>query len=257
VRINKLIPFLILALFFGCATVPKPAANETMSVDELRFRLLRTTDALKDFSAEGSITVNTPTMNQSAGFDLSARGTDSVKISVCGPFGITVGAALLTRTEFTAYNALNNTVYRGSPEKQTRMLPFINNVPFELLIGTLKGIHPFTVSAMIDSVVAEPGHSFAFSCSYQDGSFDRFVYNIDVNRITKCTRRDGDGTMLWSVKYWYKQSNDSIIVPEQVEVNVPSKETTLLMEYSSATYATILSALTISYPEDAEIRIVE
>jgi len=253
----KLFSVFFAVFFFGCATVPKPTANEAMSADELRLCLAQTTDSLKDFSAEGSITIHTPTMDQSAGFDLAARGTDSIKMSVYGPFGITVGSALFTRHEFTAYNALNNTVYRGSPEKQMRMLPFVKEIPFELLTGTLRGIYFFLQSSPIDSLSVNAENSLSFTISNSDGSFDKLQYDGGVNRITRCTRRDAGGSILWHVGYRYKRNVDGGIVPEQVEVNVPLKESTLVLDYDSVVWGSPRSPLTILFPEDAEIVTIE
>jgi len=256
VRILKLFCFCS-AFLLGCATAPKPVVNEAMTTDELQFRLMQTVRSLKDFSAEGSITVNTPTMNQSAGFDLVTRGKDSVKLSVYGPFGITVGTALFNRHEFTAYNALNNTVYRGSPEKQMRMLPFVKDVPFELLISSLQGIHPLRFTSPLDSLEVKAGRVYSFTIVNEDSSFDKFLFDENVYHITRCTRKDKNGIVLWSVKYWYKRNGDSSVVPEQVEVNIPSKESTLVLEYGSVSYDSVQSPLTISFPDDAEIITIE
>jgi len=256
VKIVKFLSFCSLFLI-GCATAPKPVFNEAMTADELQIRLMQTVRSLKDFYAEGSITVNTPTMNQSVGFDLVTRGKDSVKLSFYGPFGITVGTALFHQQEFTAYNALNNTVYRGSPEKQMRMLPFIKDVPFELLISSLQGIHPLRLTSPLDSVEVKAEHSYSFTITNEDASFDKFLFDEDFFRITRCIRKDKNGTVLWSVRYWYKRNGDSSVVPEQVEVNIPSKESTLVLEYGSVSYDSVQSPLTISFPDDAEIITIE
>ena len=247
----------VAAVLVGCATTPKPVVNEAITVEDVQYRILQSSRTLHDFFAEGSITVSTPTMDQSAGFEIATRGKDSVMMSVYGPFGITIGTALFTRNEFTAYNALNNTVYRGSPEKQMQMLPMVKEIPFELIISSLQGIHPFSASATIDSFSVNDGTTYSFTHSYDDGSFDRFIYHNDIRRITRCTRKNSAGTILWSVKYWYTYNSDSTIIPEQVEVSIPSKETTLLLEYGSVSNDTLSMNFTISYPDDAEIITLE
>lgn len=246
-----------LLFFVGCATAPKPMVNEAMTADEMLDRIARSLRFAENFSADGSITINTPKMNQSAGFDITARKTDSVKISVYGPFGITVGSALFTRHEFTAYNALNNTVYRGSPEKKMQSLAMFKDIPFELLVGSLQGIHPFNPSSHIDSFTVNAGGIYSFVVFNVDGSLEKFTYNDDVHRITRCIHKNSGGEIVWSVKYWYKHTEKDSIVPEQVEVSVPSKESTLLLEYGTISSDPFLSPFTISYPEDAEIITIE
>lgn len=246
------------AVFYaGCAHRPIPVINEAMSVGELRMHLYNAMGAAKNFFAEGTITVTTPTMNQSAGFDLLTRGYDSVKMSVYGPFGITVGSALFTRNEFTAYNALNNTLYRGDPERQMKMLPFIKDIPFELLISSLQGNHPLLPSVAIDSFAVFAGRYYTFTASVNDSSYDKYTAEEDVRRITQCVRKTASGRILWRVEYRYKRNSDGEVIPEQVEVSIPSKESTLLLEYGSIMHDVASSSMRISYPEDAEVITIE
>ncbi|MFZ4622176.1 MAG: DUF4292 domain-containing protein [Bacteroidota bacterium] len=253
----KLLPLFALIFIIGCGTAPKPAVNEAMSPDELKNVLVQSTVASKNFSAEGTITVNSPRMNQSAGFDLLTRGTDSVKMTVYGPFGFTVGSALFTRSEFTAYNALNNTVYRGNPAQQMKMLPFINDIPVELLISSLQGNHPLLPSAAIDSLEVSAGRFYTFTSPVNDSTYDRFTVQEDFLRITRCVRKTISGRTLWKVEYTYKRSAEGAVIPEQVEVTIPSKDASLLLEYSSITNDDASSPMRIAYPEDAEVITIE
>ncbi len=255
--IAKFLPVLVLIFIVGCGTVPKPPLNEAMGPEELKNILVQTTIASKNFSAEGTITVNSPKMNQSAGFELLTRGTDSVKMSVYGPFGITVGSALFTRNEFTAYNALNNTVYRGDPAQQMKTLPFISDIPLELLISSLQGNHPLLPSAAIVGLEVLAGRIYRFTSTVNDSTFDIFTVQEDFLRITKCIRKTASGRTLWKVEYSYKRSSEGGVLPEQVEVFVPSKDASLLLEYGSITLDDTSSSMHIAYPEDAEVITVE
>lgn len=241
----------------GCSSVQRTERAGTLNADELRQSLDRSGKASRDFSAEGTITVNSPSMNQSAGFDLVTRGGDSVKMAVYGPFGITVGTALFTHNEFTAYNALNNTVYRGNPEQQMKMLPFIKDVPFELLISSLQGNHPLLPSAVIDSftVLAEGGYRFVTMVN--DTLYDRFTVDDQFLRVKQCVRKSLAGKVLWNVEYEYTRNKENDVVPEQVRVFIPSKESSLMLEYDSISRDASSSPLSISYPDDAEIITIE
>jgi hypothetical protein len=241
----------------GCATAPKPVENGRLSADEIRNRLVRTGTALHSFSAEGTITVNTPSMDQSAGFDLASRGADSVKMNVYGPFGITVGSAFFTRAEFIAYNALNNTVYRGLPEQQLKKIPFISEIPIELFMGTLQGIHLLNGSAVIDSVEVLDDGTYSFAVLNENGTYDSFRYSGGMDRITRCTRRAASGTVLWSVRYQYARNDEGRVVPEQVEVTIPEKDSSLLIEFGGISDSPDPGAFSLSYPEDAEVITIE
>lgn len=251
--------FLFSVLYFlsGCATVPKPVLYEAMTAEEMRYSLRETTLSPENFSAEGSITVNSPRMNQSAGFEIVSRRIDSVQISVFGPFGITVGSAFFTRNEFTAYNALNNTVYRGSPEKQMNALPFINTLPFELLSGVLQGIHLVRFSSEPDSFTVNAGRTYSFAKTYDDGSYDKFLYDEDLKRISRCIRKNDLGETLWRVEYNYKHIGNGVVIPTMVEVFVPAKETSLTIEYDNVRFNDSGFIFGISFPDDARIITIE
>ena len=53
---------------------------------------------------EGKFTIETPEIAQSASFFLNLQKPDSVMLRIEGPFGIEVGAAIVTRDEFLFYN---------------------------------------------------------------------------------------------------------------------------------------------------------
>lgn len=189
-------------------------------------------------------------MEQSAGFDLEVRGSDSVRLDIFGPFGIPVGSALFTRGSYIVYSALNNTVYKGSPEQPLRMLPFAGEIPFELLIGTLRGIHPGVGNAVIDSLRRDEEGRYTFTVNRNRGYHDSFRYDPGVERILRCVRRDDEGIQLWSIAYRYGK-NDSAVVPQQVEIRFPAKEARLLIDYDEVQNSVNTSPLEIEIPADA------
>jgi len=227
-----------------------------MTSDEILSRLSQISRLQENFTADGMLTVNTPTMSQSAGFELASHGSDSVKISVYGPFGITVGSALLTRNSFTAYNALNNTVYKGSPEKQLRMLPFMSDLPFEVIISSLQGIHLLRISGDVDSF-SVLGNRYSFSYQNGNDTFDRFVYDESTNRIASCSRNNANGTVLWTVQYHYDNDIKGALIPRLVEVSIPHKRSSLLLEYGDVGYDSLARDLSLPYPDDAEVITIE
>lgn len=246
------------ALFYaGCASAPLTETSERLDADQLHEQLDHSALTATNFSAEGTITVNSPSMNQSAGFDLFTRGGDSVKMAVYGPFGITVGSALFTKNEFTAYNALNNTVYRGNPERQMKMLPIIRDIPFELFISALQGNHPLLPSAVIDSFTVTPEGHYRFTTSVNDSIFDRYTVDRQFLRVSQCIRKTADGKTLWKASYTYLQKKEGDIVPEQVNINIPSRESSVTIEYEYVSREGISEPLSISYPDDAEIVTIE
>lgn len=245
------IPSLLLALLIvGCASVPVPSESGAVSAEEMLSQLSRTAPSPEGFSAEGSITVTTPTMDQSAGFDLASRA-DSLRISVYGPFGIPVGSALFTASAFTAYNSLNNTAYSGDPQKQLRMLPMMKDIPFPLLVAGLRGIHPLPPDIVPDSFQRVEGTLYSFTLPCTDGSFERYRFDASLSRITRCTRLTEDGMELWSVRYTYRRTDAGTLLPKSVTIALPSRSASLAIEYDEVSFGAPEAPLSIDIPEDA------
>ncbi|NUN68152.1 MAG: DUF4292 domain-containing protein [Bacteroidetes bacterium] len=243
--------FLLALTAAGCSSVPEATVPEAVPADAVLARLetIRLPDA---FSAEGTITVTAPTMDQSAGFEMIARGDDSVKMSIYGPFGITVGTALFTRDTFAAYNALNNTVYRGSPERQLRSLPFINTIPFEFFMGTLQGVHLPSRIRPYGAVRPDADGRVSFAAVNADSSVDSLRFDGSFGRIISCTRWSAGSVQQWSIQYRYTRNDAGAVIPQQVELFVPLRQTTLTIDYDAVADNAEAAQFTLPVPDDAE-----
>ncbi|MDD8019286.1 MAG: DUF4292 domain-containing protein, partial [Bacteroidota bacterium] len=99
-------------------------------------------NSLQTFSAEGSLSIDSPRLSQSAGFQLAVKKPDSLRIILEGPFGITVGQALITKEHFIAYNALQNSVYEGKTSSGFAMMKGIDISP-DVIVDAATGIRRF------------------------------------------------------------------------------------------------------------------
>lgn len=95
-----------------------------MSPALLQARIDENHERVRALSGSGTIAIETPEMAQSASFELALRKPDSLFIKIEGPFGIDVGAAMLTRNEVLLYNSLQNQLLIGtmSPSNLSRIL---------------------------------------------------------------------------------------------------------------------------------------
>ena len=189
-------------------------------------------------------------MDQSAGFEFRAHHGDSLMITVTGPFGITVGTALLTPDAFTAYNALNNFLYRGSPRGLAQRFPMLRDLPFPLLFGMTQAVHPFTASSPVDSVRTLESGRIAFQMLQADGSRDHYTVDPSGPRVTRCARYDSAGTHLWTIAYEFL-SDKGTIHPKSVDVKVPAKKASFLLEFDSFERDTTAAPLPFTVPSDA------
>ena len=112
-------------MLIGCRTTsPLNLSTPSISYEEVQEITRSHHTHIHSMSGEGRISIETPTIAQSGSFILTLQKPDSVLINFQGPFGIKVGSALVTRTEFLFYNSLENKLITGisSIENLNRIL---------------------------------------------------------------------------------------------------------------------------------------
>jgi outer membrane lipoprotein-sorting protein len=206
---------------------------------------------INTFYGEGSISIQSPRITQSAGFEVDVKKPDSVRLVIEGPFGMTVVKALLTRKNFTAYSALQNTVYTGRTDMQKGFMKMID-IPPAVLIDAFTGFRRF------DSNDAEPdsfyiaGNTFVVKFLSSSG-WKVFTVDGDSHCITRVAAFDSSGQkILWREEYDYEENGQKQWEPVAAHVSIPEKETIVDLTFNSVTFNPVLDALTISYPDDAE-----
>src|SRR3989304_4021289 len=88
---------------------------------------------------EGRLNVETPDFAQSASFTLTLRKPDSILVKINGPFGMDVGSALLTRSDFLFYNSLQNQLISGTMNTANLGRLLRLNLTFDEIISLFTG----------------------------------------------------------------------------------------------------------------------
>ena len=140
VRTVFLVVIVIMVSFAGCRTTrPSNLANRSLSCSEVQEITRRHHAFIQTMSGEGRISIETPEIAQSGTFLLTLQKPDSILIHLQGPFGLKVGSALVTRTEFFFYNSLENKLITGesNAENLNRILHL--QLSFDDLINLFGG----------------------------------------------------------------------------------------------------------------------
>jgi outer membrane lipoprotein-sorting protein len=108
-----------LLLLAGCRTTRSlNLGDRSISFSEVQENTRNIHSHIHTMQGEGRISIETPDIAQSGSFVLTLQKPDSVLINLQGPFGIKVGSALVTRTEFFFYNSLENKLITGTSSKE-------------------------------------------------------------------------------------------------------------------------------------------
>lgn len=143
---------IVASLLFGCSSSTTVTRDTTTT--GLRGQLHQDRSGITTLRAYGTAQIKMPGAGYSATVDVSLHAPDSLRVKVNGPFGILMGIVFATRTSYTVYNVLDNTVTRGVLEP-AQPLPF-TGFPFRFddAMQFLRGLPPETDSASTKTVSA-------------------------------------------------------------------------------------------------------
>lgn len=240
-------------LLAGCASEKETGSDVgLLSSAEIISRVNAMSASIKTYSALGSVSVETPQISQSAGFEISIKKPDSAFISVDGPFGITIGRVLYTTKAMKAYNALNNTLYEGNPEQGMQALPFFAGLQPDIVIDAMSGVRRFNNGFTRPDSFSFSGRSYRFSFN---GSTRRTVIVVDARsmHITRVrTYATDDDRLLWEERYSYVQSGDTVWKPESVFITLPERSMNLEFLFDDIQVNPLLPDFVLEFPDDAE-----
>lgn len=237
-------------LLAGCSSKETITTDDSLLPDEIVQRVNALPGSIETFSAYGSFSVETPQMSQSAGFDLAVKKPDSVMIVVEGPFGITLGKALFTGNSFTAYSALNNTVYQGNPHAGMRSLPFFSGIDAAVIVDALSGVRRFGDSYTESDSFAVGKNSYIFTFTRNPHRTKYFVDALSF-LITRVVTYSDNGSVMWEERYAYSRAKDGRWQPSTTRITVPGRSMTVEFTYDEITLNGPLPAFIVGYPDDA------
>lgn len=216
--------------------------------------------SIQTFTANGSIDIQTPQMAQSAGFDLALKksggsrlepGSDSIRLVIEGPFGITVGKALLTRSTFKVYNAFSNTLYEGDTQKGLHMLPSLNGFNPELVIDGMSGVRRFEDNFTYPDSFYTTNNSYVLVFP-TDTSKILFTVDGTSLRITEVKIFSMNGIVERKESYLYTQSKEGIWQPSRTRIDIPEKSASVEIYFDDVAINPGIETLMISFPDDAD-----
>jgi len=221
---SSVIVILTVIIFSGCSSTVQTITDRSLSASEIITSVNAQADSIQTFSAYGSINIETPSMNQGAGF---------------------------TKQRFIAYSALNNTVYDGDPSKGIQSLPMMSSFPPEVLIDAMSGVRRFTDTEI------EPDSFYVTNKFYtivlsDKKSTSKFRIDPGSMRIVNVKRYAAEGELLWEEAYTYLRLENGQWIPSTARIVVPKKPITLDISFDEVTINEPIESMLITLPDDAE-----
>ncbi len=241
----------LLLLAESCATHKAIIGSRTISADQVHEVVRANQSRILTATGEGTISVETPAVAQSGSFRLTLKKPDSLLVNLQGPFGIKIGSALVTRTNFLFYSSLENRLYSG--ETTSRNLQRIMRVS----IGFDDLINLFTGGVFFKDDTGAPDATGVeddqFFLSYRNGPvIHKYFIDPQTLLITRTEALDGDGKLEFEQRFLNFQTVDSAVVPFNIRLIQPKERRMISVVYSELMLNAPDLSFQFSYPQNAK-----
>ncbi|MGB2867912.1 MAG: DUF4292 domain-containing protein [Bacteroidota bacterium] len=242
----------LLLLLAGCAsTGTTNLANRTVSAQEVQEIVRANQDRMHSLKGEGRISVENPSIAQSASFALVLRKPDSILLNIEGPFGLKVGAALLTRQEFLFYNSLQNQLVSGSTNAANLSRILRINIAFDDVFNLFTGgiFLPDDMRAPDETRVEDD--QFVLLYRLTSGTRQYWIDPVSL-MIRKIQSLDASGKLTLEQTFSDFQTVDGVTVPFRIRVLQPRERQRVALSYSDIAVNANPLQFPFSYPDNAQ-----
>ena len=235
----------------SCSTHSALIGNKQFNPDRVHEIVLANQSRMLTAAGEGTISVETPTIAQSGSFSLTLKKPDSLLITLQGPFGIRVGAAMVTRTNFVFYSSLENRVYSGASSARNLSRIVRLNVGFDDLVNLFTGgVFLKGDAGNPDTTGVEDGE---YTLLYRnEGSVHKYYIDPESYLITRTEALDDVGKLELDQRFLNFQTVDSTRIPFNIRIIQPKERRMVSVVYSNLSLNPPNLKLDFSYPQSAK-----
>ena len=249
---KKYLFFFLLMAFTGCATHNSIRTGfRSASFEEVFQSVNANHERIHTLKGEGKISIETPEFAQTASFTLLMRKPDSLLISLAGPFGIKVGAALLTKKNFSFYNSLQNTLTTGTTNEENIQRIFHINLNFEDILNLFSG--GVFSSADLHNPDEQRIENDLLLYIYSSGDEKRY-YWIDPStlQIRKIQQFDLGGAVAFEQNFRDFEETGNSAIPRSIQIIQPVQRHRISLSYSDVELNNTAMECTLTVPENAK-----
>ena len=245
-----------LAFFFFVFTIVGCRTTSTLNLSKISY--LKVQEVMHNHHAhihsilgEGRISVETSEFAQSGSFVLTLLKPDSILINLKGPFGIKVGTAMVTRTEFLFYNSLENKLVTGSSNMENLNRILHIQLSFDDLLNLFAG------GTFLETDLHEPDKTlieddqFVFVFTSSKASRKYWIDPTTLN-IQKVQFLDQSGKLMLEQTFSDFEDVTGFAMPYTIRVIQPKAQQRFTLSYSEILLNTEKLQFTFTIPPNAE-----
>lgn len=218
---------------WGCASGRTVAVGSTsVSFDEATDRSDVRFDLVQSLTGDGTLRIETSSFSQSGDFLLTLRKPDSIQITVEGPFGITVAQALITRSTFQAYSALENKLYSGTTSAENLRKAIRLDLGFDDVMALFTGGRVLDADRRAPDESGTDGGDAYFL--FRDGEVGRrYVVDPASLAIRKVQLLDATGAMTFEQSYADFEVRDGANLPRTIRATNHTRRQIITLTYNA------------------------
>ncbi|MFO7446934.1 MAG: DUF4292 domain-containing protein [Ignavibacteriaceae bacterium] len=241
-------------LYYGCVPSKPTDDVEILPSERLINKLEANRRRIRTFEGNGTISIKSNQLNNSASFRIVVSKPDSIYLVIMGPFGIELAKAVVTKENFSFYDALQNTVYEGESSDEVLREIFKINLAFNDLLDAFVGSVNLTEKLYTTPTTYEVVYDH-YILTYIDSVTNvQTKYKVDVRElgITDFMLSDNAGDVLEG-KYSKFSLLEGVAVPYHIQVKNKRDNQMVVIDYRKMDANKRDIYIDFEIPEDAAV----
>lgn len=255
---NKLFPvmfFVLIALisasFYSCSSGSVANIND-YSIGDIISAVNNNSKKLSSLKGDGVISIDSPEMSNSGSFTLSIVKPDSLYIKLEGPFGVSIAAILLTRSNFVYYNIQDNKVILAPSTASNIKAVMRLKLSFDDFIEGFTASYSFTDTNSQNFSLSTKGENLLLTEKTSDGT--KFFKIHPVKKyIIQYKVNDKDGKEIMVVDYENYSEENGYFFPNKIRISRTASSEYVFLDYSSKDLNRGYLGYKIKYPKSAKV----
>ena len=198
--------------------------------------------------AYGTVNVETPDISNSGNIQVRLSLPDSLYVDITGPFGIGVAKGLVTSSDFTLFNGLENTVMRGKTTAKNLKSVLRIAIDFRDIVSAIAGAIPIPASLPFEG--KRENDSYVLS-SKQGDAITEYEVGLEHAAVRRRTTKSVDGRILEELLFRDFRKRDGVYLPTVISVSRPQKTELLSLVFDRLTLNEMPLDFTFKLPKSA------
>ena len=242
----------VIILAAGCAGPASVRyADRTFTAEHVQESVRQNQAKVFAVQGSGNISVESPEIAQSGSFTINLRKPDSLLVKLEGPFGIEVGAALVTRKEFLFYNGLQNRLITGSTNAKNLNRILRMHVEFDDLLNLFTGGLFFSEDERAPDAFTIEEEQFVLTFDHDQG-IRRYWVDPQSMLIARIQHFDRRGRMIFEQRFSNFRSFGETTLPQRMRLTQHLERRAVSIAFSDVAVNSSTTDCTLHVPSNAQ-----